>query len=114
VTQETSEKNTARLIHAAYDSSARPTTEAKEQVFRLLLNHMRAPAAVEDFPTLVVGLLGGMLAIAIAWLVARVAWIGPSLYIDPTLLAVGVWAFVNLSAVPVAGIVILKRRKNYG
>jgi hypothetical protein len=112
VIEENSEENTARLIRAAYDPSARPTVEASEGTFHLLLEHVRAPVAVEDFPDLVVGFLGGMLAIAVAWLIVRVAWGGASFSADLALFTVGVWAIVNLSVVPVAGIVILKRRKH--
>ena len=78
----------------------------------MLLEHVRAPAAVEDFPDLAVGFLGGMLAIAMAWLIVRVAWGRASFSADLALLIVGVWAIVNLSVVPVAGIVILKGRKH--
>jgi hypothetical protein len=112
VIEEHSEENTARLIRAAYDPSARPTVEANEGTFHLLLEHVRAPVAVEDFPDLVMGFLGGMLAVAVAWLIARVAWSGASFSADPALLAVAVWAIVNLSVVPVTGIVILKGRKH--
>jgi hypothetical protein len=110
--EENSEGNTARLIRAAYDSSAHPAVEAKERTFQLLLDQMRASPAADDFPELVVGLLGGMLAIAVAWLIARAAWGGAALSVDPALCTVGIWAIANLSGVPVAGIVILNRRKH--
>ena len=61
----------------------------------------------------VVGFLGAMLAVAVVWLIARLAWGEASLYADPALLTIGVWAVANMFVVPVAGIVILKRRK-YG
>lgn len=111
VAGENAQGNTARLIRAAYDPSARPTAEARKRTFHLLLDHVRAPVVVEDFPDLVVGLLGGMLAFAVVWLIVRVAWGGASFSADPALLPVAVWAIVNLSIVPVTGIVILKRRK---
>lgn len=107
-----SEENTARLIRAAYDPSARPTAEASEGTYHLLLAHVRGPMAVDGFPDLVVGLLGGMLAIAVVWLSVRVVWGGASFSADPALWSVGVWAIVNLSVVPVAGVVILIGRKH--
>lgn len=112
VIEENAQDNTARLICAAYDPSARPTVEARERVLRMLLEHVRAPVAVEDFPDLTVGFLGGMLAVAVVWLIVRAAWGGASFSADPALLTVGVWAIANLSVVPVAGIVILKGRKH--
>ena len=107
------DENTARLIRAAYDPSARPTPEARQRTLHLLRVHVRAQVPIDDFPDLVVGFLGGMLAVAVLWLIVRVAWGGASFYAKPALLTVGVWAIANLFVVPVAGIVILKRRK-YG
>ena len=111
--EENVKENTARLVSAAYDPSARPTAEVGERVRRLLFEHARAQAAMDDFPEVVVGFLGAMLAVAVVWLIARLAWGEASLYADPALLTIGVWAVANMFVVPVAGIVILKRRK-YG
>jgi hypothetical protein len=110
--EENVEENTARLIRAALDPSGRPTVEASEGTFHLLIEHVRARATLKDFPDLVVGFLGGMLTIAVTWLIVRVVWDGASLSADPALLSVGLWAIVNLSVVPVAGVVILKGRKH--
>jgi hypothetical protein len=79
MTEENLEENTARLIRAAFDPSGRPTAEASEGTFHLLLKHMRAPVPVKDFPDLALGFLAGMLAVAVTWLIVRLAWGGASI-----------------------------------
>jgi len=106
------EENVARLIRAAHGPSARPSPQAREQTFQLLLSHVRARSMVVDFPDVAVGLLGAVLAVVEIWLVVQVVVADTSFIGNPSLLVMAAVLMLNLALVPIASIVIVVRRQN--
>jgi hypothetical protein len=107
------EENTARLIRAAYGSSARPTDHLSNKAFRSLLEHVRTRSATPGFPDAAVVILGGLLAALPIWLAVRAFLSSTSLVPDPSLLAATAWLVLNLAMVPVTSVLIVIRRR-YG
>lgn len=105
------DRNTARLIRAAFGPQTRPSARAAEQALRLLLDQVRERSAEAAFPDAVVGILGATLVLAAAWLTAQVLAGGSSPTASPLLLMVAAWLGANLALMPVASIVILIRRR---
>lgn len=105
------EENTARLIRSALGADARPPFVAKERVLRRLLAEQRARLERAEFPDSVLAALVGLLAVVGVWLTAQ--RLGPGLPAASSLpLTIAMWLVcVNLSAIPVAGIIIVIRRR---
>jgi hypothetical protein len=81
-------------------------------MFQILLTHVRGRSSEVPFPDIAVTALGGLLALAAIWLVGWRTGAGTSLSTNPTLLIPAAWLLLNLAPVPVACIVILKRRQD--
>lgn len=107
------EENTARLVRAAYGPSARPSPEASQRVFRLLLGHVRVRPATPGFPDAALVALGAIVVFLAVGLAIQVAFPMTSLNASPSLLAAAMVLILNLAWVPVASIVIVLRRR-YG
>ena len=106
------EHNVGHLIRAACGPSTRPSTEASERTYQLLLNHVRTRSSESDFPDIAVAVLGAVSAIIAIWAVVQVIWNGRPFRATPLLLITVIWATLNLALVPVASIVILRRRQS--
>jgi hypothetical protein len=111
--QRCEDQNLARLMRAACGPEVRPAPGARRRTLQALLAYTRARSPHADFPDLVVGLLGVAWVVAAAWLGARVVVGDLSLWANPGLLPMAVLLVLNLAVVPVAGVVIWKRRQ-YG
>ena len=102
------EENAARLIGAALGPDARPSPATRSRAFAQLLAESRRlhPAT---FPDRALALLIGALALMAAWVAVQGA--GDS---EPgaMLVVVAVVLAVNLVMVPVAGAVIILRRRH--
>lgn len=107
------EENIARLIQSASNPGARPGDRIRMQTFQLLVAQMQSQSADIPFPDAIIGLLGGILALAAVWLVGGVIMTGAQWTANPSLLFVALWLLLNLALVPVASIVIVRRRQ-YG
>jgi hypothetical protein len=105
------EENTARLIRAASGTDARPGPQTRQRMFQILLTCVRERSSEVSFPDVVVSALGGLLMLVAIWLVGWRTGTGISLSTSPTLLIPAVWLLLNLALVPIACIVILKRRQ---
>jgi hypothetical protein len=105
------EQNTARLIQAALDPRARPSSQASRQTFRALLVRMRERPGPVDFPDAAVASLGTILVLVGIWLAIRVVVMDAPVLASPSLLVMAAWLVANLALVPVASIVILIRRQ---
>ena len=106
------EQNTAQLIRAAYGPSARPSADARERAFQLVLNQVRTRPAKDEFPDIAVIILSVVLVFIAAWLGFRVTSTATSFLASPLLLATLGWLVLNLAILPVASIVIVTRRRN--
>jgi len=106
------EENTARLVRAAYGPSARPSPQASERVFRLLLGHVKERPATPSFPDAALVALGALVAAVAVCVAAQVVLPRASLGASPSLLAAAMMLVLNLAWVPVAGIVIVMRRRH--
>jgi hypothetical protein len=104
------EENVARLVRAAASAAAHPTPELRQQVFQQLREALRNRTAPVRFPDgLLVG-LGLALSLAGGWSLLSLIGVLPSSTENPLVLLIAVGLLFNLALVPVAGIVIVKRR----
>ena len=104
------EENVARLVRAAASAEAHPTPEFRQQTFRRLQGVLRNRTAPVRFPDgLLVG-LGLVLNLAGGWSLLSLVGVLPFSAENPLVLLIAVGLLFNLALVPVAGIVIVKRR----
>lgn len=110
------EENTARLIGAALGPDARPSPAARTRALAQLLSESRRLHAA-TFPDRALALLIGALALMTAWIVVQGT--GPALSVangngeqGAMLVVVAAVLAVNLVMVPVAGAVIILRRRH--
>ena len=107
----TNEQNDARLIRAAMRGGSRPRPEAKERALRMLNAEQRAMRESADFPNSILVILAVVLMVVTMLLGLRsfgiIGWA-----ISSVPLAIATWlVYANLVTVPVAGIVIVLRRR---
>ena len=110
------EENAARLIGAALGPDARPSPATRSRAFAQLLAESRRlhPAT---FPDRALALLIGALALMAAWIVVQGAGLAPSGANGggeqgAMFVVVAAVLAVNLVMVPVAGAVIILRRRH--
>lgn len=105
------EENDARLIKAAMGEEARPRPEVEQRALRLLKAEQQTMQESADFPLGILTVLVGILALATMFLCLRsLGLIGWAISSVP--LAIATWlVYANLVTVPVAGIVIVLRRR---
>lgn len=104
------EENVARLVRAAASAEARPTPELRQQVFQRLRDVLHDRTTPVRFPDGLLAGLGLVLSLAGGWSGLSLLGILPSATENPLLLLIAVGLLLNLALVPVAGIVIVKRR----
>lgn len=105
------EENTSQLIRAGFGAEVRPGPLASQRTFRLLAAQHRASHAPVAFPEGVLALLTGVLALMAVLLVAQIVRQGVPGATDPTFAVTALPLALNLICVPVAGIVIVARRR---
>ena len=105
------EGNAARLIQASLGPQSRPSPQAREQTWRLLVEQLRAAHAPVQFPDRVLGLLVGSLVLIAVWLTAQ-ALVAGKLAMDSLPTWIGMFLLAaNLALAPVASLVIVIRRR---
>lgn len=102
------EENTARLIGAALGPDARPSPAARTRALAQLLSESRRLHAA-TFPDRALALLIGALALMAAWVGGQGAGGGEQ---GAMLVVAAAVLAVNLVMVPVAGAVIILRRRH--
>ena len=105
------EENTARLIGAGFGPEARPGRRARRRTFRLLAAQHRLSHAPVTFPESVLVLLTGVLALMGVSLATQIGAQGVPRATDPTFVATALPLALNLICAPIAGIVIVIRRR---
>lgn len=100
------EENFARLLQNAYGAEARPSTHIYQQTYQRLLAEMRAGTEPASFPDTVVVCIGGLLFLSVIWLLIQ----SESLAANPAAVLLLAGALANLVLVPVASIIIVKKR----
>jgi hypothetical protein len=107
------ETNISHLIQAAYGPSSRPSRQARDRVFCLLHENVRAVRKLATFPELVLALLGGSLVALGAWWIASTI-AGPlAISRNPYMGLFVAVLVINLIFVPAAGTLVVVRRR-YG
>ncbi len=105
------EENTSRLIRAGFAREVRPGQHASERAFRLLEAQHRRSHAPVAFPVGVLAVLTSVLALVAVLLATHIIGQGVPRATDPTFVVAAVPLALNLICVPLAGIVILRRRR---
>ena len=105
------EENMALLMQATLGPEARPAAGLRRSMLRRLLRESARSAPVV-FPDAVVVLLGGLWLLAAAVLAMLLALGASPLAANPALLLPAAGLALNLVLVPVAGVVIVRGRKN--
>ncbi len=105
------EENTARLIMAGFGLEARPGPVARERMFRLLAARHRLSHTPVAFPEGVLALLTGVVALMAVLLAMQVVGQGAPRATDPTFVVTALPVALNLICAPIAGILIVTRRR---
>lgn len=104
------EENTARLIHAAFGPEARPDKAAIERTAKLVRS--RARQAEPVFWDRAAVVLAGILMVLAVWLVVETLGTGGPLPDSLPVICVAFVLIANLVWVPIAGILIVMRRRH--
>ena len=105
------EENTSQLIRAGFGTEVRPGPLASERTFRLLAAQHRRSHAPVAFPEGVLAVLTGVLALMAVLLGTQIVAQGMPRATDPTFAVTALPLALNLICVPIAGIVIVTRRR---
>jgi hypothetical protein len=107
------EGNVARLVQAGFGEGAQLDPLAKEQTWQQLATALRVRRRAAEFPDRAVALLGIMLLGAAVWLAIRVTGAGTEVSTTVPDIVIALPLALNLIFVPVAGLVILRRRRRH-
>jgi hypothetical protein len=105
------EENEGRLIKAAMGGDALPTPETERRVLRLLLAEQQAASQVAEFPTGILAALVGVLVVLIGLVLVQTSGVWVWAISSVPLAIAACMVCLNIAAVPVAGIVIVMRRR---
>lgn len=106
------EENTARLIAAGFGPEARPGLRIRAATLQRLRSRLGPRRAATAFPEHILCLLLGMLVLMAAWSGTDLMKANSSFGDGVTSLVCLAAALLNLAFVPVAGFVIVIRRRN--
>jgi hypothetical protein len=106
------EDNIARLIRAGYGPEVRPDPRVREKTFEYLVSQLRSENTLTEFPACTLGLLFCALVLMAIWLATQMVgvYVGITSLVPQVIIAATL--FVNLASVPVAAIIIVKRRRH--
>ncbi len=105
------EENISQLIRVGFGAEVRPSPHRKESAYRLLATQHRAAPVPAAFPESVLVLLTGILAIIALCLATQIVGTGIPGTTDFMFVATALPLALNLICVPIAGIVIVTRRR---
>lgn len=111
--EDTLENNTARLIQAGMGGEAHPDTQARQALYRRLVEEVNARARASAFPEKALGMLASL------WLLATFVLLAQFSQMGMRLLESGLWPLLlpflllNLGLAPVASIVIIIQRRSH-
>lgn len=105
------EENLARLMRAGLPPDARPAAGKRAETFQRLVEISRAHADSRTFPDHLVVAIAAAVVLIAAWLAGRTAGQGlpPA---GPAVTAFILVVILNLAMVPIAGFVIVLRRRH--
>ena len=105
------EENISELIRAGFGTEVRLGRPASERMFRLLAAQHRRSHVPVAFPEGVVALLTGALALMAVLLATQIVGQGVPRALDLSFAATALPLALNLICVPIAGIIIVTRRR---
>ena len=105
------EENLSRLLRAGLPPDARPGAETRAEVFRRLVEMTRARADSRSFPDHLIAVIAAAIVLVTAWLVGRMAGGQGLPAAGPAATAFVLVVILNLAMVPIAGFVIVLRRR---
>ena len=108
------EENIARLIRTGFGEAARPNQTMRTQLLQQLIKQLHEGSAGMDFPDPVLALLGGLLIFVAVWLLTQTLHESESAIVSVSFTIGIVWLGLNLALMPIAGFVILYRRRSHG
>ena len=108
------EEKIARLIRTGFGEDARPSQTMRTQLLQRLIKQLHEGSAGMDFPDPVLALLGGLLMFVAVWLLTQTLYEDESTIASVSFTIGIVWLGLNLALMPIAGFVILYRRRNHG
>jgi hypothetical protein len=107
------EENIARLVAASHDPQAQPDQVLKERIFTRLVEEQHRRYAEQDFPGFVLVLMAAALLGLAVWTIFQLEGVSAS-SIHPFLPVVLLLLGLNVVWVPLASILIVKRRRIHG
>jgi hypothetical protein len=107
------EENIARLVAASNDPQTLPDPALKERLFTHLLEEQRRRYADKDFPGFVLALMVVLLLSLAIWAVSQLHGVS-AISIHPLLPVALLLLGLNVVWVPIASILIVKRRRIHG
>ena len=108
------DQNLERLLQSAYGPQARPAPPIRLQTLKLLAADLKARQVSGEFPVKALAFLTLLLVAALGWFAAQVAGVEFGASDSPAQAMLALFVLANLFLTPVAGIVIVIRRKRYG
>jgi hypothetical protein len=103
------EENIQHLLRAGLGE--RPDTGLKSKTYQLLQEGLLASRSSAEFPYNLLLLFSALLLSVAIWVVSRAFGLLPATSLQPALVLAGLMAALNIVALPLACIVIVKRRR---
>lgn len=106
------EENIARLIEVGLGPQARPEPTIRGQTWRLLKAQLYERRDVPAFSNTALAVLTGILTVLAVWLIGQVQAASGPVHLSLSLILVALLVTANLLWVPIAGILIVIRRRH--
>jgi hypothetical protein len=106
--------NLEMLIQSAYDPTIRLESASRERVFSLLVAELKARQVAAEFPVVILVPLTLLVVAAAAWVVLSLFGGGITSNTGLVSYVAALLVLANLLLTPLAGIVIVTRRKRHG
>ncbi len=107
------EDNIGRMIGAAFAAEVRPRRNASKQVLRRLVSELQTERPPPAFPNPTLALLVGILALMATVLATHAPGVTGAVGMNSPMTMVAVALALNLVWVPIAGTVIVIRRRRH-
>lgn len=105
------EENAGRLIQSAFGPEARPRPVVRQRMLQRLLAEQRAQSERADLPDGILAALVGLLVLIGVWLSTQSPGFGFPIACSLPLTIAAWLLYLNLGALPLAGIIIVIRRR---
>lgn len=106
------EENIRQLLQAGFTANDRPSHRSGERAYQQLQKQLRSQVSAGKFSHSALGFLCGLLFLVVAWIALKVSSGLVQTLNNAPLVIMGVMLLLNMISIPIAGYIIVKRRRH--